>query len=299
MIIDCAQVAHRSGGLRSDKVEVSVVKIEEGKNVSIEGPYSENDLKSLGRYSEIEKLSLTKLKNLTVKIAEGLCSLKSVKELFLWSSVNRTAMRHVITIPDLEILDILEIRNPGKLMKFSEAVELQKFRCNHYMSEADLLEISNLPKIREIGAQNSEITRRALEELLCLPYLTNLDLEATKFTDKLAAIIAASQTIKHLSVGASKLTAKGLRSISTMSQLESLDIWAIDISEADLAPLSKLQNLKYLSVGGYEGQTRLTFKGVMPHIDELPSLRSLWLDGIILSDSEKLNMNNKYEYFRS
>lgn len=271
---------------------------EEGRNVSIEGPYSASDLRSLNKYEEIDKLSLTKLKNLTVKISEGLCSLKSVKELFLWSSVNRTAMRHVITIPDLVILDILEIRNPGKLINFSEAIALQKFRCNHYMSEADLLEISNLPKIQEIGAQNSEITKRALEAFLCLPYLTSIDLEATNFTDKLAAIIATSKTIKHLSVGASKLTAKGLKSISAMSQLESLDIWSIDASETDLAPLSKLQNLKYLSVGGYEGQTRLTFKGVMPYIDELPSLKSLWLDGIILSDAEKQNMNTKYEYFR-
>lgn len=277
-----------------------MLKIEvEGNNVSVEGPCSESDLKSLGRYSEINRLSLTKLKNLTVKIAEGLCSLKSVKELFLWSSVNRTAMRHVISIPDLEILDILEIRNPGKLMRFSEAAKLQIFRCNHYMSEADLLEISNLPKIQEIGAQSAEITKRSLEALICLPQLTSLDLEATNFTDKLAAIIGRSQTIKHLSVGASKLTAKGLQSISLMSQLESLDIWSIDISETDLAPLLKLQNLRYLSVGGCEGQTRLTFKGVMPYIDELPFLKSLWLDGIILSDDEQLRMNKRYEYFRS
>ena len=277
-----------------------MIKIkEEGKNISIEGPYSESDLRGLGRYGEIEKLSLTKLKNLTVKIAEGLCSLKSVKELFLWSSVNRTAMRHVITIPDLEILDILEIRNPGKLVKFSEAIKLQIFRCNHYMSEADLLEICNLPKIEEIGAQNSEITKRALEALLCLPHLTNLDLEATNFTDKLAAIIAKSRTIKHLSVGASKLTAKGLESISALSQLESLDIWSIDVGETDLAPLLKLQNLEYLSVGGCEDQSRLTYKGIKPYLNELPSLKRLWLDGIVLNDAEKLEMNNKYEYFRN
>ncbi len=276
-----------------------MAKIEkDGKNVFVEGPFSQNDLQSLERYCDIEKLSLTNLKNLTVKIAEGLSSLTSVKELFLWSSVNRTAMRHVITIPGLEILDILEIRSPGKLVRFSEAIELQKFRCNHYMSEADLLEISNLPKIQEIGAQNSEITKKALEALLCLPYLTDLDLEATNFTDKLAAIIATSQTIKHLSIGASKLTAKGLQRISAMSQLESLDIWSIDINERDLAPLSKLHNLKYLSIGGCDGQTRLTYSGVMPYIDQLTSLRRLWLDGISFSETDRIDLNNKYEYFR-
>ena len=277
-----------------------MVKIEEsGKKISVKGPYSADTLKSLATYDEIENLSLTGLKNLTVKIAEGLCHLKSVKELFLWSTVNRTAMRHVITIPNLEVLDILAIDNPGKLVKFSEATELKTFRCNHYMSEADLLEISNLPKIQEIGAQSSEITKRALDALLCLPNLTNIDLEATAFSDNLAAIIATSKTIKHLSIGASKLTARGLQSISAMSQLESLDIWSVNINEADLAPVSKLQNLQYLSVGGHEGQTRLTFKGIMPHINQLPALRSLWLDGIALSKTEILDMNTKYTYFKN
>jgi hypothetical protein len=66
-----------------------------------------------------------------------------------------------------------------------------------------------------------------------------------------------------------------------------------------LAPLQNLQNLKYLSMGGCEGQTRLTFKGVMPYIEKLPALKSLWLDGIPLSDTEIESMTSKYECFRN
>ena len=59
-----------------------MIKIEDdGKNISVKGPYSADTLKSLASHDEIENLSLTNLKNLTVKIAEGLCHLKSVKEL--------------------------------------------------------------------------------------------------------------------------------------------------------------------------------------------------------------------------
>ena len=110
-----------------------MIKIEEqNKNISIDGIYSERDLQKLEKYSQIEKLSLTGRENITIKLAKSLANLKSVKHLFLWSSVNRTAIKHIISIPDLEILDILELQNPGKLKGFSETINLKEFRCNHY-----------------------------------------------------------------------------------------------------------------------------------------------------------------------
>ena len=69
-----------------------------------------------------------------------------------------------------------------------------------------------------------------------------------------------------------------------MSQLRSLDIWALDIQEEDLELLNDLPNLEYLSIGGgYEDQTTLTSKGVLPRLAQLPSLKRVWLDGITLS----------------
>ncbi len=273
--------------------------IKDEASISIEGPYSEIDLKKLEKYKKIETLRLTKQKNLTIKIASGLSSLQSLRQLFLWSSVNRTAMRHVIPIPDLEILDILALQHPGKLVNFSEAITLKEFRCNNYMTEADLFEVAKLPKVQEIGAQNASLSKQALVSLLKLPNLIKLDLEATEFSDKMATIMSKSNAIKELSIGASKLTSKGLEKISEMSQLESLDIWATDIYEKDLELLLKLPNLKYLSLGGYEDQTRLTSKGILPRLNDLTSLKSLWLDGVILSEAEKISLENKYEYFRN
>lgn len=138
-------------------------------------------------------------------------------------------MRHVVSIQNLEVLDILEIRYPGKLNGFSKLVDLKVFRCNHYMSEEDLIEVSKLPALRELGAQNASISRRSLEALLCMPYLKNIDLECSDFDDELAGVIGQSRKIEYLDVGASKLTSKGLKHISHMSQLKSLDIWAINI----------------------------------------------------------------------
>jgi Leucine-rich repeat (LRR) protein len=267
--------------------------------LSIEGPFESKDIKRLKSHDHIEKLSLTKQSLITAKIANGLNSLSSVTWLWLWCSVTRTAMRNVVAIPDLEVVDILEIRHPGKLTNFQQASNLKTFRCNHYMTEADLLEISNLPTLQELGAQNSAITPKSLEALLCIPTLEHIDLEATEFNDSMAATVAESKTIKHLEVGATQLTSEGLGSIAKMEQLQSLDIWAVNIAEKDLEFLFNLPNLEYLSIGGVDDQASLTAKGVLPRLKEITSLKKVWLDGIILSQSEASELKERYEYFRN
>jgi hypothetical protein len=280
---------------------MSQCKLEnENKSLSLIGTFSAKTrkLQSLNRYGRLDKLSLTKQPLLTAKLACHFSALQSVLWLWLWCPVTRTAMQHIMTIRDLERLDILDIRHSGRLKNFSEAKTLKIFRCN-YLSETDILEIAKLPVLQELGAQNSAITQRALEALLQIPTLENLDLEATKFDDDMAAIVAESKTIQHLSIGASRLTSQGLKKISTMTQLRSLDIWAIDIVEADLDLLSKLSKLEYLSIGGYDDQTVLTAKGILPRLNEIPSLKRIWLDGIVLTEHEKLALNAQYEYVRN
>ncbi len=275
-----------------------MANITEDEWLSIEGSFG-SDISSLKNHSHIEKLSLTKQSLVTAKIANGFKSLKSVRWLWLWCPVTRTSMRDVISIPNLEVIDILEIRHPGKLMDFQQADNLKAFRCNNCMTEADLIEISNLPALKELGAQNSAITPKALDALLCVPTLEHIDLEATEFNDEMAATVAKSTSITHLEVGASKLSSKGLKLISEMEQLQSLDIWAVNIAEKDLELLFNLPKLEYLSIGGVDDQTSLTSKGVLPRLKKIPSLKKVWLDGIFLSPSERSELEERYEYFRN
>ncbi len=267
--------------------------------ITLEGPFGARDLRSLRSQGRIEYLELTKQPLITARVAKELSALVSVRLLYLWCTITRTAMRHVISIPDLEILDILEIRYPGALENFVEATELKTFRCNHYMSEDDLLEVSRLPNLAELGAQNATLSTRALGAILSLPKLRKLDLECTDLDDKMATALASSSTIEALEVGATRVTAKGLRSICTMSQLRSLDIWALDIQEEDLDLLNDLPDLEYLSIGGHDEQTTLTSKGVLPRLAALPSLKRVWLDGITLSSSERAALEKRYEYVRN
>lgn len=112
----------------------------------------------------------------------------------------------------------------------------------------------------------------------------------------MAGTLATSKMISQLDVGATRLGPKGLQLICQMTQLRELDIWALDIEESDLDMLAALSNLEYLSVGGYDEQTVLTAKGVLPRIAQLPSLKRLWIDGIPLTSDEVAKLEKRYEH---
>ena len=272
----------------------TVAASEEG-TIELEGPFGVRELRNLRTHGRIDCLSLSNQHPFTAKLAKELSGLSSVRWLHLWCTTTRTAMRHIISIPGLVDLHILGLRHPGALEKFAEATELNTFRCD-FLSANDLLEISRLPNLEELGAQNATLSARALDAIVGLSKLRKLDLEESELDDEMAVTLAQSTTIDALEVGATLVTARGLRSICTMSQLRYLDIWAIDIQEDDLELLSELPNLEQLSLGGYEGQTTLTSNGVLPRLAALPSLKRVWLDGINVSRSEKAALGKRYEF---
>ena len=266
--------------------------------LSIEASILESDLLFLSQQKHIDKLSITKQLLITELTAKRLSSIQSINHLWLWCDTTRATMKHIIALQGLNTLDLLCLKKPGQLQNFANAIDLKVFRCNHYMSEADLIEITNLPNLEELGAQNSELTKRALNALLRMPTLKKLDLEATKFDDKWAKRLAASKTITHLDIGAGRLTNKGLKDICKISQLQSLDIWWTNIVEKDLDLLASLTNLEYLSIGGYDGQKVFTAKGVIPRLAAIPKLKKIWLDGITLTAEDEELLKDRYEYVR-
>jgi hypothetical protein len=150
--------------------------------LSIEGSVLESDLLFLSQQKNIDKLSITKQPLITELTAKRLSSIQSINHLWLWCDTTRAAMKHIIALQGLNTLDLLSLKKPGKLINFANAKSLRVLRCNNDMNEADLLEVANLPNLEELGAQNSEVTKRTLNALLRMPNLKKLDLEATKFT---------------------------------------------------------------------------------------------------------------------
>jgi hypothetical protein len=246
----------------------------------------------------IPKLSITAIELVTVRHVSRLSPLYSVEQVWLWCDVTRRAMRRVIQLPGLRSLDVLCIRRPGSLANFDKATSLRSFRANHYMSEEDLLSVSECPTLEEIGAQNSELTRRALSALLELQHLRALDLEGTAFDDAMARRIARSRTISSLDLGATRITGAGLKWLVEMPQLRLLDLWATKVTEADLALLRHCPDLQYISLGNFDGLPSLDAERVVPLLLDMPSLKRVWLDGIPLRTEHRLALESKLESVR-
>jgi len=252
-------------------------------------------LRTLGR---IEKLSLTNIDLVTVRHARRLASLQSIEQLWLWCDVTRRAMRHIVQLPGLCVLDVLNIRGPGELGHFNKARNLRVFRANHYLTEQDLLHIAKCESIQELGAQNCTLTHKSLLALLSLPQLQSLDIEATGFDDSMAKRLCRSETISSLDIGATKISGIGLSHLVAMKALRSLDLWATRLTEDDLKLLRQLPNLEYLSVGNFEGCASLDPQRVVSLFLELPSLKRVWLDGIPLTPEQKLALESKLDSVR-
>jgi hypothetical protein len=266
--------------------------------IRIQGFLDTKTIKSLFKKGHLDKLSLSKCSKLTSKIAKELRKLESVRQLWLWCDVTRAAMRQIILIPNLEVLDILDISRPGQLTGFSEAENLKEFRANCWLKEADILAISSCHSLVELGVQNSTVSRKVIEAILTMPMLESIDLEASNFDDNFAASISESNLLLSLEVGGTKLTGKGLKHICRMKQLQNLDLWATNIIEEDLDLLMELPDLKYLSVGGYAGNENFQAETLIPRLNAIQSLERVWLDGVKLTETQENGLREKYKYVR-
>lgn len=266
--------------------------------VTLKGPIKPVDIRALRALGHIEKLSITDGPLLTAKAAQAFTALPSVSWLWLWCEVTRTAMRSVIGVRGLRVLDVLSITAPGKLERFASATSLETFRGNHYLSEEDLLKITTCKSLRELGAQNASLSPRVIEALLSLPKLESLDLEATVFDDQMAKKISSSTGLLSLDVGATRLTRRGLLHICQMQQLRSLDLWATGIEEQDIELLCDLPNLEYLSIGDIEGSSKFNAEALLPRLAAIRSLQRVWLDGIGVTSHQKAELEARFSTVR-
>lgn len=245
----------------------------------------------------IEKLALTKSPLVTVALAHRLLDLH-IKHLWLWSDVTRRALRYIVQIPGLQVLEVLHIKGPGNLGKFSQAQSLEVFRANHCMSTADLLAVTQCSALKELGAQGAELTPKAFATILTLSQLRSLDLESTCFDDDMAQKLRHAKTIESLYLGATQITGRGLRHIAQMEQLRSLDLWATALTDDDLQSVLDMRYLEYISLGNTDGKPQLGAEHVCKTILQSSSIKRVWLDGIHLQAAQQEELEQKLETLR-
>lgn len=264
---------------------------------SLEGDLSPELIRQFSEIALLEKLSITKLSLMTVKLAQRLSCLR-VRRLWLWCNITRRAMRHVIRMPGLHTIDVLCISGPSCLANFRDAQDLEIFRANYGMTDSDLLEVTQCPQLRELAVQNAELSHASISAILSLPGLTSLDLEATRFDDHMAKQTSRSKTIKSLEIGATRITRIGLEHLVRMEQLQSLDLWATDLNERDLRLIVNLPNLEYVSLGNHDEISPLNSRDITELLLGCPQLKRVWLDGVNLEPTQKNDLEAKLDSLR-
>ena len=96
-----------------------------------------------------------------------------------------------------------------------------------------------------------------------------------------------------------RLTGRGLAALCRMRQLRELDLWATPTTSADLSLLATLPNLEKISVGGCDGDPdALRGRDVVPALRKIKKLNTVWLDGVVLSPSQRRAIEKRYPNVR-
>jgi hypothetical protein len=274
-----------------------VVAEENGeREYAFEGAIPSAQMDVLANGSLIDSLWWGRGPRVTLQVARRLAASR-VRDLTLWTTVNRYALRQIVRMPDLQALTLLRLSGPGRLKDFRLAESLRSFSCSYLASE-DLLEVATCASLEELRIQNARLDRTSLAAILALPHLRLLDLESSYLDDAMVRRISRSTTITSLEIGSTRLTREGLRHLVCMQQLEALDIWANHLNLEDLRLLPALRRLEYLSLGEYDGIHSLDPAGVVEVLLAMPGLKHVWLDGVRLDAVQKALLEGRFERFR-
>jgi hypothetical protein len=228
------------------------------------------------------------------KLAKEVATWPGLRRITIDWTITRAALREILRISTLEELHIGYLLNHGMFENVEISDTLRVLHCGN-ISPVELMEFSKSTNIAELSIQHARISQKATVALSRMPSLKKIDLEGSGLNDVMMEALSESPSISELWVGASKVGRDGLSSICKMDHLRELDIWALEIDATDLALLKSLRNLNYLSIGNFEVHSRLAAKDIIPRLADIPNLKSIWLDGIKLTDAQRALLDEKYD----
>jgi RNA polymerase sigma factor (sigma-70 family) len=177
------------------------------------------------------------------------------------------------------------------------------------VSDAGIVHLAGLPKLRNLHISNGLLGDASLAVLAKIPSLQSLSLQRNAFGDAGLEHLAGMTQLRALWVGMSKrpITDAGVRHLSGLTALERLDLQHAKLTGAGLAGLKNLTKLQALYLEAKDGDgfadadiepllglgslrtldlgtTRLTDRGLL-QLATLPELRFLTLSGVFSEEA--------------
>jgi hypothetical protein len=170
-------------------------------------------------------------------------------------------------------------------------------------TDAGYVELGKVPDLEEVYAQKAKAAAPGVAALAGLPKLAVLDLSGSPLGDDAVKPLAASKTLKrlsladtsvtleavptggwaaleHLDLSGTPVTDAGLKALAGAPHLAELNLTGTQVTDAGLAALSGLKALRMLKLGG----TKVTGRG-LDALEKLPLLEDLTLAGPQVDDA--------------
>lgn len=289
----------RSKWGRKLKKSVVLPKVKnEGSDISLTGPFSNREIEKLFSGKEFESVDFRECKFIDLVTADEIAKAKSIRSLSVWSKISRSAFSRLMHVSGLKEVFVLDFAGSGRLRDFRMAADVEIFLSYYAVSGADMLEIANLPKLKSLTAHSAEFGVNALERLVLVETLRQIDFEAVTFTDEMAAALSKSKFITDVVLPATQLSRAGLQSICEMTQLRYLDIWANGFIAGDLDLLAGHPTLEIIELGdmGVDRNRRLRAFDLIPKLDKIPSLNTVYFENVVTSEMEAEYLNKRYKF---
>ena len=147
-------------------------------------------------------------------------------------------------------------RAPDKV-RFGESIREVSLNSNRDLEDADLQALSDLPSLRELQLDHTNITDRATVYLAGCPRLRVLGFRQVQITDASLPNIAKLTQLRELDLWGTRVTSSGLSALTPLRHLD--ELWLHDTSVSDdVVPI--LSGFRSLHTVGL-GNTKVTASG--------------------------------------
>jgi len=136
-------------------------------------------------------------------------------------------------------------------------------------SDARLMNLIGLPKLRALLLPYSDVTDRGLQFLEGLPHLAILKINSSQMTDAGLAHLRTLTNLSDLDLGDTKITDTGLQQLGGLKNLQVLNLSRTNVTDAGLDSLISLPQLCWLDVSA----TAVTNRGIVKLQKALPQCR--------------------------
>lgn len=148
-----------------------------------------------------------------------------------------------------------------------------------FASDADLLELQDLPALRTLYLSGAHVTDAGMAHLKGLTKLQWLRLPP-RVTDAGLAHLKGLTQLQGLDLGGTRITDAGLAYLEELAQLRSLSLFFTRVTDAGLVHLKNLTRLEWLELR----RTQITDGGLV-HLRELKQLQKLDLSGTRVTEA--------------